>query len=84
MAEGRGKSYDFYSTVIKALRTANSLPADFTPTTNNTVSVSGSEKPVYIFFDNTNNAGIMYFYTEAKDIYMNADSSYAFHSNKLS
>ena len=47
----------------------------------NTISASESEYPVYIFFDDTNNAGIMYFYTEASEIYMHNDSSYAFSNN---
>ncbi|MBR2543825.1 BspA family leucine-rich repeat surface protein, partial [Candidatus Saccharibacteria bacterium] len=78
LAEGGSYSYDQPSSKIKAVRMANSLP---TGVTRYTVSTSDSEYPVYIFFDNTNDAGIMYFYTEANDIYMNEDSNSAFYSN---
>ena len=50
---------------IKAIRMAESLPDGFTPISANIVSTSESRYPIYIFFDNENNAGIMYFYTEA-------------------
>ena len=76
-------SYDDYSAGIKSLQMASYLPSDFVPTAANTVSTNGSEKPIYIFFNNTNDADIMYFYTEARDIYMNADSSCAFHKNVM-
>ncbi|MBR3172531.1 BspA family leucine-rich repeat surface protein [Candidatus Saccharibacteria bacterium] len=81
LAEEKNTSYSANSSKIKALHMANSLPEGFTPSSANTVSVDGSEKPIYIFFDNANDAGIMYFYTDAKDIYMNEDSSYAFYYN---
>ena len=81
LAEGKSTSYYTSSSKIKSLKMASFLPSDFTSSTSNTVSTSNSEKPVYIFFDNTNNAGIMYFYTEARDIYMNPDSSSAFYYN---
>ena len=82
LAEGKSTTYSTASSKIRSLRMASFLPSDFTPTTDNTVSTTDSTKPVYIFFDNTNDAGIMYFYTEAHDIYMNANSSYAFYSNR--
>ena len=56
-----------YSTVdnkIKAIRRANTPPSDFTATTENTISLSASKVPIYIFFDNTNDEGIMYYFTE--------------------
>ena len=79
LAEGRSTSYSSASSKIKAIRMADSLPAGVT---KYTVSTSGSEYPVYIFFDNTDNAGIIYFYTEANNIYMNSDSNSAFYNNK--
>ena len=82
LAEGTSKHYYDSSSKIKALKMADSLPAGFTPSTTNTVSIDGSEKPVYIFFDNTNDAGIMYFYTEARDIYINQNSNSAFFYNR--
>ena len=81
LAEGKSTLSGTESSKIKSLQMADSLPAGFTPSSDNTVSTSGSNYPVYIFFDNTNDAGIMYFYTDARDIYMNANSSWAFFRN---
>ena len=53
-------------------------PTGFTPTEKNTISTSTSKKPVYIVFDNTNDAGIMHFYTEGDQIALSPDSSYMF------
>ena len=66
---------------IKAIRMADSLPEDFVPSALNTVSAADSRYPVYIFFDNDHDAGIMYFYTEGKTISMNPDSSQLFAYN---
>ena len=63
---------------IKAIRMASSLPDGFIPSEANTVSTSDSRYPIYIFFDNRENAGIMYFYTEGETITMNPNSSYMF------
>ncbi len=63
---------------IKAIHMADSLPSDFVPSDANTVSASNSRYPIYIFFDNENDAGIMYFYTEADTITMNPYSSFMF------
>lgn len=54
-------------------------PSNFTPTEANTISVSTSKKPIYIIFDNTDNAGIMHFYTEGDQILLPADSSFMFY-----
>ena len=81
LAEQKSTSYNDNSFKIKALRMAGALPAGFVASAANTVSTSDSVYPIYIFFDNANDAGIMYFYTEASDIYMNADSSDAFSYN---
>ena len=66
---------------IRAIRMTNSLPDDFTPSSANTVSTSESKYPIYIFFDNDDNAGVMYFYTEANTIVMNPYSNYMFAYN---
>ena len=63
---------------IKSIKMANSLPADFEPSEANTVSTPDSKYPIYIFFDDTDNAGIMYFYTESDAVVMNPDSSSLF------
>ena len=64
--------------LIKSIKTANSLPANFEATEANTVSTPDSKDPIYIFFNNENDAGIMYFYTESDVITMNPDSSRLF------
>ena len=63
---------------IKAIRMADSLPDGFVPSEKNTVSIADSRYPVYIFFDNEDDAGIIYFYTEAGRIVMNPDSGLMF------
>ena len=63
---------------IKAIRIADSLPAGFIPDETNSVSGFNSSHPIYIFFDNENEAGIMYFYTDGARITMNPNSSYMF------
>ena len=66
---------------IKAIRMAESLPDDFVPSDTNIVSAADSERPVYIFFDNENDAGIMYFCSNGEKIVMNPDSSVLFACN---
>lgn len=66
---------------IKAIRMADSLPSGFIASDANTVSTSTSRHPIYIFFDNTNDAGIMYFYTGGYQVVMNPDSSQLFLRN---
>ncbi len=65
---------------LKAVRMAESLPDGFVPTKENTVSSDDSAYPIYIFFDNKRDAGIMYFYTEGSRIIMNPDSSILFYN----
>ncbi len=64
---------------IKAIRMATSLPVNFVPSESNTVSSLQSIYPIYIFFDNTDDAGIMYFYTIANTIEMNPYSTNLFY-----
>ncbi len=66
---------------IKAIRRADSLPDGFAPNDLNTISTADSKYPVYIFFDNEENAGVLYFYTEGSAIAMNPDSSFMFAFN---
>ena len=63
-------------TKIVSFKRASTLPNDFTPTSLNTVSASGSEYPIYIFFDDTD--GTMYYYSEAEKIYLHSNSSEMF------
>ncbi|MBR2741660.1 BspA family leucine-rich repeat surface protein [Candidatus Saccharibacteria bacterium] len=55
------------------------VPADFTPSEMNTISTSTSKKPIYAVFDNTNDAGIMHFYTEGEKVFLPSDSSFMFY-----
>jgi len=66
---------------IKAIRMAESLPGGFVPSAANTVSAEDSELPTYIFFDNEEEAGILYFYTEADTVVMHPDSYMMFSGN---
>ena len=68
------------NTTIKSIRMASSLPDNFVVSANNTVSDEDSYNPIYIFFDNIDDAGIIYFYTPARKIYMN-EYSYAMFGN---
>jgi surface protein len=56
-----------------------SAPVDFTPSEMNTISSTASKKPIYIVFDNTNDVGIMHFYTEGEKIFLPSDSSFMFY-----
>ena len=45
------------------------------PTLDNILSDSNSDFPIYGWFNN----GVIYYYTEAENIYLNEDSSYMFY-----
>lgn len=66
--------------LLKSIRMADSLPDGFLPSEENTVSTADSAYPVYIFFDNKDDAGIMYFYTKGNRIVVNPDSAFMFYS----
>ena len=74
------RAYNAVDNYIKSIEVHLETPAPtgFTPTEKNTISTSTSKKPVYIVFDNTNDAGIMHFYTEGDQIALPPDSSYMF------
>ena len=63
---------------ITVVRMADSLPEDFVPSDENTVSAEESKYPIYIFFERKEDAGIMYFYTKGDKVVMNPDSSRLF------
>ena len=75
------KTYSDNTSDIKAIRIANSIPYGFVATEANTVSAPSSNRPIYIFFDNTNDAGTIYFYAGGYQIIMNQDSSNLFSGN---
>ena len=66
---------------IKSISVHTNTPAPdgFIPSEKNTISSSISNKPIYIIFDNTNDAGIMHIYTEEKRIALPSDSSFMFY-----
>ena len=66
--------------LLKSIRMANSLPDAFLPSEENTVSTADSAYPVYIFFDNKDDAGIMYFYTKGNRIIVHPDSAFMFYN----
>ena len=80
LAAGTTKSSFDTDTLIKAIRMSDTLLESFTPADENTISLATSRYPVYVWFDNTNDAGIIYVYTEAKEILMDLDSSYMFNN----
>ena len=79
---GTSTAYNTNTEDIKAIRMANVLPLDFVSSEANTISITGStHPPTYIWYDNTDNAGIIYVYTEAEKVRMNATSSSSFAYN---
>ncbi len=81
LSSGTGSEETETGGEIKAIRMAESLPDGFIPSDDNTVSTRDSSYPIYIFFDNTDNAGIMYFYTESNTIVMSPYSGFMFAYN---
>ena len=58
------------------VHTETATPEGFIPSETNTISASTSKNPIYIIFDNSDNMGIMHFYTEGYQIILPTDSSY--------
>ena len=81
LAAGSSKTYSDSDSLIKSIsvHTNASAPSGFTASDSNTISSATSESPIYIVFDNTNDAGIMHLYTEGDRIILLADSSYMFY-----
>ncbi len=53
------------NTNIKAIRSASSLPENFDTTNpDNIISTDDSTTPIYAWYDNTNDAGIIYVYSD--------------------
>ena len=63
---------------IKEIQMADSLPADFVPSTDNTISIATSPNPIYAWFDNTDGKGIIYLYANDADVIANWNSGYMF------
>ena len=81
LAAGTTTRYTTQDNYIKSINVhlETSAPNGFTPSEANTISSSTSNKPIYIVFDNTNDTGIMHFYTEGDQIVLPSDSSYMFY-----
>ena len=62
-------------TSIRTISRASSLPADFTPSTANTISASSSPSPIYAWYS----SGTIYYYSEATNIIMNTNSNSFFY-----
>ncbi len=80
LAAGTAVTYLDVDTKIKAIHTADSLPDGFEPSDANTISDASSPYPIYIFFDNTDDAGIMYIYTEGDRIASGSSLGWAFNN----
>ena len=82
IAANTPKSYLDTTSDIKAIKRSSELPSGFTPSTDNTISLlMSAHAPVYIWYDNTNNEGILYYYSTVDRLRMNADSAYVFSYN---
>ena len=84
LAKGSSTPYDSSDNKITAFKYATSLRSGFVASEDNTVSPldssylqeisDGHAKPIYIWYD----SGTIYFYSEDKNIYLNADGYYMF------
>ena len=69
-------AWDTTNTTIVSIQKASSLPTITNFNGNNIISSSDSAVPIYAWYDN----GIIYYYTDADEIFMNEDSSSLFRS----
>lgn len=78
------ESFSFYGedNNIKAFKKASALPDSFVQSEGNTLSADNSLVPIYAWFDNTDNAGTIYYYTEAETIKGNYSMSYMLNNCK--
>ena len=73
---------DTIDSKIKAFLRTDTLPEGFVATSDNTISSSTSTIPIYIFFDDTDEKGIMHYFSEADIIYANPQSAAMFKNAK--
>ena len=64
-------------TAITAIVRSNTLPNNFTPSTENTISDSSSPFPIYAWYDSSNTT--IYYYSESATIIMNKNSNELFY-----
>ena len=80
LAGNSSAKYDTVDTNVTTIARASDLPANFTPTNNNTISINGSTTPVYAWYDTDTTT--IYYYTESEKIIMNPNSSSMFYNFK--
>ncbi len=80
LAAGTAVTYLDVDTKIKAIHMADFLPEAFEPSDSNMISDESSPFPIYIFFDDTDDAGIMYVYTEGDRIAAGSSLGWAFNN----
>ena len=78
LAGNSSASYSTQDTNVTTIARASTLPADFAPTNDNTISIDGSANPVYAWYDTDTTT--IYYYTESDKIIMNPNSSYMFYN----
>ena len=73
-------SAEYYTedTNITTITRASTLPTDFVPTNDNTISMDGSATPVYAWYDADTTT--IYYYAESDGIIMNPDSISMFYN----
>ena len=67
-------TYNTLNTTITSIQKANVMPELTTMLADNMVSTTTSDVPIYMWFDK----GIIYWWSKAKNVYLNQDSSYMF------
>ena len=77
LAGNSSATYSTQDNTITAIARSNTLPNDFTPATENTISHSTSPTPIYAWYDSENTT--IYYYSSATTILMNKTSTYLFY-----
>ena len=77
LAGNTSATYTTQDNTITAIARSNTLPNDFTPTTENTISHSTSPTPIYAWYDSANTT--IYYYSSATTILMNKASNNLFY-----
>ena len=76
LAGNSSATYSTQDTAITAIVRSNTLPNNFSSSTENTISDSSSPYPIYAWYDSSNST--IYYYSEATTIFMNKSSNYFF------
>ena len=78
LAGNSSASFITQDTSVTTIARASTLPADFIPTNDNTISIDGSANPVYAWYDADTTT--VYYYAESDEIMMNPNSSNMFYN----